>query len=86
MQAQERNLQGYIYAGHLIKESIDISWITAYKFANTTEKYGVYPEISHIDDFQAFQPVEVSNIIRYEAKVVYSHGDYIIIKIICEKV
>lgn len=35
MQSQERNLDGQIYGGYLIKETIDLAWITAYNLVNS---------------------------------------------------
>lgn len=41
MQGQERNLEGHIYGGHIVKETIDLSWITAYNIVNTREKHHI---------------------------------------------
>ncbi|KAL4453737.1 hypothetical protein ABPG74_009633 [Tetrahymena malaccensis] len=85
MQSQERNLNGQIYGGHLMKESIDLSWISAYNHVNTVQHNHINPEISYIDDFQFLSPVEVSNIINFESKVVYTYKNYVMVRVQCQK-
>lgn len=66
-----------------MKESIDLSWISAYNHVNTPTRHSIFPEISYIDDFQFLLPVEVSNIINFESKIVYVYNNYVMVRVQC---
>lgn len=62
MHGQNRNRNGKVFGGYLMKEAFDISWITA-----TVQ--GEMPELLRVDQVLFLKPVPVGSLIEFRSKV-----------------
>lgn len=62
MQYQERNRNGKVFGGYLMREAFDISWLTA-----TIQ--GELPELLRVDQVLFLKPVPVGSIVEFHSKV-----------------
>jgi|LauGreDrversion4_2_1035121.scaffolds.fasta_scaffold184378_3 acyl-coenzyme A thioesterase 9 len=62
MQYQERNRNGKVFGGYLMKEAFDISWLTA-----TIQ--GEMPELLRVDQVLFLKPVPVGSVVEFHSKV-----------------
>lgn len=81
MHTQERNLHGKIFGGYLMRESIELAWLVAYKYAKFD-----HPEFEAIDDFIFHEPVEIGTIVELDATVTYTEGQFMNITVEAIKV
>lgn len=80
MYNQDKNINGKIFGGHLMKESIEFAWVIAYIYAN-----GNHPEFEAIDDFQFINSVEVGSVVDFEAQISLAEGSLIHVQVIATK-
>lgn len=76
MYNQDKNINGMIFGGHLMRESIEFAWLVAYMYSN-----GEHPEFEAIDDFHFIKPVEVGSIVDFEAQVTFTEGTLIHVQV-----
>ena len=81
MHIQDRNLHGKIFGGYLMRESIELAWLVAYKYAKFD-----HPEFEAIDDFTFHEPVEIGTIVELDATVTYSEAQFMNITVEAIKV
>lgn len=81
MHIQDRNLHGKIFGGYLMRESIELAWLVAYKYAKFD-----HPEFEAIDDFTFHEPVEIGCIVELDATVTYSEAQFMNITVEAIKV
>ncbi len=81
MHIQDRNLHGKIFGGYLMRESIELAWLVAYKYAKFD-----HPEFEAIDDFTFHEPVEIGSIVELDATVTYSEAQFMNITVEATKV
>lgn len=81
MHMQDRNLNGKIFGGYLMRESIELAWLVAYKYAKFD-----HPEFEAIDDFTFHEPVEIGTIVELDATVTYSEAQFMNITVEAIKV
>lgn len=62
MQYQERNRNGKVFGGYLMKEAFDISWVCA-------SIHGKMPELLRVDQVLFLKPVPVGSIVEFHSKV-----------------
>ena len=66
MHLQDTNIYDKIFGGYMMREAIDLAWITAHLYG----KKGT-PDFLHIDDILFLSPVEVGSISIFKAWVTY---------------
>jgi len=81
MHIQDRNIHGKIFGGYLMRESIELAWLVAYKYAKFD-----HPEFEAIDDFTFHVPVEIGSILELDATVTYSEAQFMNITVEATKV
>lgn len=81
MHIQDRNLNGKIFGGYLMRESIELAWLVAYKYIKFD-----HPEFEAIDDFTFHEPVEIGSIVELDATVTYSEAQFMNITVEATKI
>ena len=69
-QPQERNTNGKIFGGSLMRRAYELARTTAYVFAGPN----AHPYLVASDTITFLRPVEIGSVIEFGAKVVYSGG------------
>ena len=69
-QPQERNTNGKIFGGSLMRRAYELARTTAYVFAGPN----AHPYLVASDTITFLRPVEIGSVIEFGAKVVYSSG------------
>ena len=80
MYNQDKNINGKIFGGYLMRESIEFAWLVAYLYAN-----GDHPEFEDIDDFHFISSIDVGSIVDFEAQVTFAEGSFIHVQVIATK-
>ncbi|KAL2629408.1 hypothetical protein R1flu_014094 [Riccia fluitans] len=68
-QPQQRNMHGRIFGGFLMRRAYELSYTTCYVFCGTKP---VFLEVDHVD-FR--RPVDVGDLLRFKACVLYTETD-----------
>ena len=69
-QPQERNTNGKIFGGSLMRRAYELARTTAYVFAGPA----AHPYLTASDTITFLRPVEIGSVVEFGAKVVYSGG------------
>jgi len=77
MHQQERNVNGMIFGGYLMREAYELGWLTAFMHCET------YAEVFHIADFQFLKTIEIGGCMKFEAKIGYTLDNLIHVNIAC---
>ena len=76
------NLHGKIFGGFIMREAVELGWLCAYLFV----KGQVYPQVYNIDDIQFYSPVDVGDVMSYEALVCYTLNNIIHVVVKCKTI
>lgn len=68
-QPQQRNMHGRIFGGFLMRRAYELAFATCYVFAGARP---IFREVDHVD-FR--KPVDVGNLLRFKACVLYTEVD-----------
>ena len=66
MHGQDRNLNGQIFGGHLMRASYELAWTAAALHAKRT------PRLVFVDEIEFRAPVPVASVLRMDARVTYA--------------
>ena len=80
MYNQDKNINGKIFGGYLMRESIEFAWLVAFMHVNNQ-----HPEFEAIDDFHFLSSIDVGSIVDFEAQVTFAEGTFIHVQVIAIK-
>jgi len=80
MYNQDKNINGKIFGGYLMRESIEFAWLVAYMHCD-----GDHPEFEAIDDFHFMNSIEVGSIVDFEAQITFAESMFIHVQVIATK-
>ena len=80
MYNQDKNINGKIFGGYLMRESIEFAWLVAYLHCS-----GDHPEFEAIDDFHFMNSIDVGSIVDFEAQVTFAENLFIHVQVIATK-
>ncbi|CAM9608254.1 unnamed protein product, partial [Phaeothamnion confervicola] len=63
---QQRNTANRIFGGYLVKTAFELGFAAAYTFG------GSRPQFQEVDDVSFLQPVDVGNLVRFDACILYT--------------
>jgi acyl-coenzyme A thioesterase 9 len=66
MQIQDKNLNGKVFGGLILRAGYELGWLCAARFLKTS-----VPVLEHVDDVQFLAPVEIGTYLELEAKIGY---------------
>ena len=69
MQPAQRNMNGFMFGGYLMRKALEVAWLSAYRFTRTP------PTFAGLDDVVFRKPVEVGKLVEYVGRVVYTAED-----------
>jgi len=66
MHAQEKNIQGKIFGGYLIRKALELAYISGRK------AFGENLKFSSIDTILFIKPVSIGQILKFESLIIYA--------------
>jgi len=79
--SQDRNIHGKIFGGLLMRESIELALVCAYKQGG-----GAMPRVFNVDDVHFILPVDVGSVVNYSATLNYTNGRMANVKVVVTKI